>query len=199
MQNLLKVPQELLLFSADAPGPNNPRPRDRFPCTKIQSLDHVRSDERPSPPQTRLTMHGNKARSSVHDREESVDDVSRRSGSIREREVEMLDARAHKLVAVILLVVEADDSAHTDFSEDIDVVRRVEVPHSVFVFPSFVHVALRPSEGHKLSRHDLMQVSVRRIGVVVIFLQTEASAIRTEGDPRLLLGLLHRFPTIHQV
>ena len=116
---------------------------------------------------------GHGAAGAFCDVEELLDDVLGGRGAVDEVEVLVLDAALEEALAVVLLLVEADDGGDAELLEDGHVVFGCEGAVVVVV----VLAGRGPREGHELARHDPVEVSVVHHFVVLVLRQVEGLVV----------------------
>lgn len=104
--------------------------------------------------------------------EELVHDVVGRGRAVYEEQVVVSNIIFEEELAVVLLLVEADDTGHTELLEDLHIFLGV-------VAVSLVGVSLfnGPHESHELARNDPIDVAVLDPLIVLILLDVECSEL----------------------
>ncbi len=91
------------------------RPTDTNPACEIRSgnaivLHTVEGNETASAAEARLAVNSHATDGAFGNIEEFLDDLLRRSRAIQEVEIEVLDASLEEAVAIVLFLIESDDS-----------------------------------------------------------------------------------------
>mmetsp|Transcript_8314 Transcript_8314/g.16580 ORF Transcript_8314/g.16580 Transcript_8314/m.16580 type:complete len:350 (-) Transcript_8314:623-1672(-) len=189
--------EEMLLRANNAAGADNAQPCNAFVRAKVQVLHHPERDERARPAEACFAVHGDEPLLCIANIQEFLYNFDGWNCAIVKVEVDVLDPVLDEDVAVVLLLVEANDRRDVNVVEDGHVEARVEVPdaHAVEPLPPPWEVPCRALERHQLVRHYHVQVAVPRVVVVLVLLKLKVA--RAQPPEGVALG--QPVPAVYEV
>mmetsp|Transcript_65775 Transcript_65775/g.176227 ORF Transcript_65775/g.176227 Transcript_65775/m.176227 type:complete len:240 (+) Transcript_65775:553-1272(+) len=120
-------------------------------------------------------------------------------GAVVKDEVIVLNAVAAENVRVIVRIIESDHRRHPKVVKHVCVVVGAEDTAATNVFVVLVAwESIRSAEGNKLIRYNLLELTVQRGIVVLIFINIIATFTFVGTDPTKALHLRKSFPAVQQ-
>ena len=166
-----------LLRAKDRSRSSDPNPPDKALCWNLEMLHSPEANESSGSSESSLTVNSNSSvirffKVSLDDIEEIPNDMIRRCGSVNKEQLCVINSVVDKMIFVILLLVESNDSRNIRIFEDFN----------IFIWMLAVSVLSisdfnRTHECGKLSWDDPVHISVLNPLVIFVFLDIERPEI----------------------
>lgn len=188
-ESLLLVRKVLLLRAYNAARSAEAAPCDALLGSVSKVLDHVRGDIRARPAEACLAVHRNGSPLAFAELQEGLQDLVAGVSAVLVEQIGMADSVGDEYVAVVALVVEANDTGDAERLEQRHVLFWRERVHSLRNFPA---VGERSRKSNELARDDPRNVSILQLGQILKGLDGKVLVVEmAEPD-----GLAHRSCTV---
>jgi len=159
-----------LLGSEDRSRASNANPANEGLSWDLVVLHGIKTDQGASAAESGLAVNGHGAavrvvlEVSLTAFDELVDDLRRRSRSISEDHVLMIDAFAEEVQAIVLGFIETHNFVYSKVLEDVDITgSSVSVTMDAVTLINWTH------EGQELARNDPVEITILHLLVMLVF------------------------------